>query len=64
MTNEKTFDCVEMKRLGARRLREKLAGMSGEEQLAFWRERSEALRRRQGELRAEQGRSTAADSSQ
>ena len=64
MTNDKKFDCVEMKRAGARRVLEKLTGLSAEEQLAFWRERTEALRRRQRELRAQPGRSTAADSSQ
>lgn len=43
----KTFDCVEMKRRGARIIQKKLAGMTAEQQLAFWREQSEELRRRQ-----------------
>ena len=44
--NKKTFDCVEMKRDGAQRLRERLAGMTRQQQLDFWRERTDALRRR------------------
>ncbi len=43
---KKTFDCVEMKREGARRLRERLAGMTRQQQLEFCRERTDALRRR------------------
>lgn len=43
---KKTFDCVEMKREGARRLRERLAGMTRQQQLDFWRERTDTLRRR------------------
>jgi len=43
----KTFDCVEMKRRGARILQEKLAGMTPKQQLAFWQERSKELRRHQ-----------------
>ena len=43
---KKNFDCVEMKREGARRLRERLAGLTRQQQLDFWRERTDALRRR------------------
>lgn len=43
---KKNFDCVEMKREGAKRLRERLAGMTRQQQLDFWRERTDALRRR------------------
>lgn len=42
----KTFDCVEMKRGGARQLCERLAGMTRQQQLDFRRERTDALRRR------------------
>ena len=62
MTNEKRFNCVEMKRACAERVREKLVGMSEKEQLAFWRERTEALRRLQSDLRAKRSRQTEADS--
>ena len=48
----KTFDCVAMKRRGAALLREKLKGMSEEEELEFWRRGTEELRRRQAEARA------------
>jgi hypothetical protein len=53
---------MEMKRAGARRVYEKLAGMSDAEQLAYWRERTEALRRLQRKLRAQRSRSSATDS--
>ncbi|MCH7745760.1 MAG: hypothetical protein IIC84_06780 [Chloroflexi bacterium] len=43
----KTFDCVEMQHHGAEKLHEKTSGMTLDEQLAFWRERSHALRLRQ-----------------
>ena len=53
----KTFDCVEMKREGARRLQARLAGMSREARLEFWRARTVALRARQ--LEAQQQRQEA-----
>lgn len=40
----KSLDCVEMKRRGARILQEKLDGMTREQQIAFWVERSKELR--------------------
>jgi hypothetical protein len=43
----KTFDCVEMKHRGAERVREQTKGMTLEQELAFWQERSRLLRRRQ-----------------
>ena len=48
----KTFDCVEMKRQGAEALREKLEGMTPEDELEFWRQRTEGLRARQRTLQA------------
>ena len=54
---KKTFDCVEMKREGAERLRERLSKMTRDEQVAFWRERTEALRRRAEKLREQRRRS-------
>lgn len=48
----KTFDCVEMKRKGAELVQQRLAGMSREQQLEYWREQTELLLRRQAELRA------------
>lgn len=47
----KTFDCVAMKRSGAARVRKQLDGASPEQELAFWRKQTEALYRRQAELR-------------
>jgi len=46
-TRTKTFDCVEMKRRGARKIYEQTKGMSVEEETAYWRERSEEFRREQ-----------------
>ncbi len=52
----KTFDCVEMKRRGAEGVRRHVASMTTEQELAFWRERSERLRKRQQEFRARHNR--------
>lgn len=43
----KTFDCVKMMHRGAQRIRKQTAGMSKEQELAFWRERSANFKRRQ-----------------
>jgi hypothetical protein len=50
----KTFDCVEMKHRGAAKVREQTKGMTLEQELAFWRERSRILRQRQE--KAKEGR--------
>ena len=42
---KKAFDCVEMKRQGARRVLAETAGMTFEEEITYWQERSEAYRR-------------------
>lgn len=42
----KTFDCVEMKRRGALRIYEETKGMTVQEELAYWKKRTDALRRR------------------
>ena len=42
----RTFDCVRMKHEGARRLQEKLRGMSPDQQTAYWQKRSEEFRRK------------------
>ncbi len=47
----KEFDCVEMKRKGARILQKKLVGLSLEEELKFWQGRTKALREDQKRLR-------------
>jgi len=48
---KKAFDCVEMKRRGAAALRKKLAGLSSEQELAFWKAEDAKLRERQARLR-------------
>jgi len=42
----KSFDCVEMKRLGAERVEKELAGLTLEQQLEYWRKQSEELGKR------------------
>ena len=39
----KDFDCVEMKYKGAEKVQARLAGMTREEQLRFWDERTREL---------------------
>ena len=53
MKTEKTFDCVEMKHRGAEEVQKTLAGMTPEEELAYWQSGTEELRQRQKRLRAE-----------
>jgi hypothetical protein len=43
----KTFDCIKSKREGQELLRKKLAGMTPEQELAYWHEQTEALREEQ-----------------
>lgn len=45
--NTKTFDCVEMKRQGAEKVQQELAGMTLEEEIAFWQRGTEELRQQQ-----------------
>ncbi len=51
MTTKK-FDCVQMKRLRAEKVQEQTAGLTREQELAFWRERSNQLRQRQAALKS------------
>ncbi|MDE2997460.1 MAG: hypothetical protein OXU79_00105 [Gemmatimonadota bacterium] len=51
MKTKKTFDCVEMKRRGAERIQSLTAGMTMEEQLVFWKKRTELLQQSQQEGR-------------
>ena len=48
----KTFDCVEMKRRGAAQVQQKVAGMTPQQELEYWREQTQQLRRRQRELQS------------
>ena len=49
---KKKFDCVEMKRRGGALVYERLKGMSAEEEIEYWRRRTEELRKEQAEARA------------
>jgi hypothetical protein len=42
----KEFDCVEMQDRAALRIHETLKGMTREEELAYWRERSEEAQKK------------------
>ncbi len=58
--DEKAFDCVEMKRAGADEVRRRLEGKPREERLAYWKARTEELKRAQrDEHRRGDGRETA-----
>lgn len=50
MTNDKPFDCVEMKHQAAEKVQAQLAGMSREEKVQYFRERTRALRELQQQL--------------
>ncbi len=43
MATKKNFDCVDMKHEGAVKVQAKLAGMSREQQLDYWRVRTDQL---------------------
>lgn len=47
----KRFDCVQMKRQGAAKVREQTATLTKEQELRFWQERSQYLRQRQAVLK-------------
>ena len=47
----KKFDCVQMKRQGAAKVREQTATLTNEQELRFWQERSQYLRQRQAALK-------------
>jgi hypothetical protein len=42
--NVKSFDCVEMKRHGSERIYARLQKMTLQEELEYWKQRTEALR--------------------
>jgi hypothetical protein len=55
MMKTKAFDCVEMKRLGQQRLRERLSGMNTQQRNEWWKQRSQEFLRKQQRIAAEQG---------
>lgn len=54
MMNDKPFDCVEMKHQAAEHVQSHLAGMSRDEKILYFRERTQALRELQQKLSKEQ----------
>lgn len=53
MMKTKTFDCVEMKRRGAEYVHSITKDMTLEEEIEYWRKRSEEFMRKQERLRAQ-----------
>ena len=51
----KTFDCVEMKRRGAARIHRETKGMTLEQQIEYWRQRNEELRKWHAQVRKRGG---------
>ncbi len=49
----KSFDCVELQHRGAVLIQEQLKGMTIQEQLEFWRKRTEELRKLQEAAQAQ-----------
>lgn len=47
----KSFDCVELQHQGGERVTRRLAGMTTEEKVAYWRDRGRLLRERQAAAR-------------
>jgi hypothetical protein len=43
MKTKKKFDCVEMMHQGAERVRRQVEGMSPEQELEYWRQKTEEL---------------------
>jgi len=41
------FDCVEMKHVGAEKIQEQIAKMTREQEIMFWKERSQLLKEHQ-----------------
>ena len=53
MEARQTPECVKLQHRGGARIYEITKDMTREEELAYWAERTEALRRKQAELRAQ-----------
>lgn len=47
---KKTFDSVDLQHLGGQKLQAKLAEMTLDEQVAYWKRRGEELRQRKAKL--------------
>ena len=58
--SKKTFDCVELQHEGGRRIAERTAGMTIDEEVAYWAERTELMRREIAEARAQKKQAAAA----
>ncbi len=49
----KRLDCIEMKRRAALRIHERLKNMTVQQQIEYWRQRSEGFQHQQEQRRAE-----------
>ena len=50
--NDKPFDCVDMMHRGQAEILKKLADLSDDEQVRYWRDKTAKLRQRQERLRS------------
>ena len=50
----KDFDCVEMKNKAAEKIKKKIAGLTPKEELTFWKNQTESLRKSQREFSGKQ----------
>lgn len=55
----KTFDCVQMKHVGAKKVQEQIVGMTREEEITFWKDRSQHLRQHQEAIKKKERKSAA-----
>jgi hypothetical protein len=62
-TKTKTFDCIEMKRLASQRIYQRLKDMTLEQEVAYWRERSQLFREEQERLSGKKARPSIDDAS-
>lgn len=51
MKTKKTFNCIEMKRRGAKIIYKQIATLTPKEQLIFWQKRSELLKKHQKKMK-------------
>lgn len=49
---KKPFDCVEMKRRGAEKVRQQTQNMTPQQELEFWQRKTETLRIRQEKIKS------------
>ena len=54
----KTFDCVQMKQMGAEEIRKKIENITKEEEFEFWRNKSKKLKKLQKKINTKKQQSS------